>query len=85
MNDNIFTQVIALVLSDAQDRKSSAGYSGSMGDGGAGVLEAQVQFFQYGWNKTFPPEWGKYKRQAIKEADPEYAEYLRLHQKFGDK
>ena len=73
-----------LVLADAPDARESTGYSGSWGDGGAGILEAQVQFYRYGRSGILPAEWTKYARQAEVAADPEYAEYLRLHSKFKD-
>jgi hypothetical protein len=85
MSDVMFGKVIAMVLRDAENRRTDAGYGGRWDDGGASRLQDQVSFFQYGLARTLPPEWEEYRKQADNEADPEYKEYLRLHQKFGDK
>lgn len=77
-------KVMQLILADAHNARESAGYSGSWSDGGASVLEAQVQYYRYGMQGTIPPDWSKYARQAEVAEDPEYAEYLRLHAKFKD-
>jgi hypothetical protein len=74
--------IMSKVMAEAHNARESAGYSGSWGDGGAGVMEAQVQFYRYGRDGVVPPEWQKYAEQARKEADPEYSEYQRLKGKF---
>ncbi len=75
-------KIMQKVLAEAHSARENAGYSGSWGDGGASVLEAQVQFYRYGRDGVVPPEWQKYADQANKEADPEYAQYQRLKAKF---
>ncbi len=74
--------IMAKVLAEAHQARENAGYSGSWGDGGAGVMEAQVQFYRYGRDGVIPPEWQKYAEEVRKEADPEYAQYQRLKNKF---
>lgn len=74
--------IMQKVLTEAHNARENAGYSGSWGDGGAGILEAQVQFYRYGQQGIVPPEWQKHAEQARKEADPEYSEYQRLRGKF---
>jgi hypothetical protein len=49
-----------------------------MSDGGAGRLEEQIKFYNYGRQAIVPQEWDSYKQQL----DPEYAEYKRLKEKF---
>ena len=71
-------RIIALVLKDAEDCRTSAGYNGSFSDGGASELEAQVMFYRFGRDGSLPPEWIKY----LKHIDPEYPEYERLKKKF---
>ena len=78
----IMDKVFSMILKDAEDRATSAGYSGSWGDGGAEVLRNQVRFYQCGMNGTLPSEWEKYFDQVVRESDSEYAEYLRLKKKF---
>lgn len=78
----LIDKIIALILKDAEDRRTAAGYGGRFDDGGAGILQAQVQFYQYGARGILPPEWNEYRKQAETQADPEYAEYVRLKRKF---
>jgi NADH:ubiquinone oxidoreductase subunit len=82
MDKRKMESIIALILKDAQDKRSNASYGGRWDDGGAGSLETQVLFFQYGLAQTVPPEWNAYEEQYEKEIDPEYREYLRLQRKF---
>lgn len=74
-------ELIKLVLKDAHNRRESAGYSGRMDDGGARQTESEVKFYNYGRAGKVPPEWATFESQL----DPEYQEYERLKQKFGNK
>lgn len=78
----ILQRIFTLILEDAHNRREGAGYSGRMDDGGAGVLEAQVEYYQMGMEGRLPHAWESYFNQAVREADPEYAEYVRLKRKF---
>jgi len=82
MADPLIAKIKALVLKQAEDNRNSAGYGGSMTDGGASLLEAQVRFYDYGARGVIPPEWEQHAKEAKAQADPEYAEYLRLAAKF---
>lgn len=84
MSDEIFEKVVALVLAEAQEKRNSAGWSGSMSDGGAARLEEQVRFFRYGRDRVMPDEWRVFEQQVVRDSDPEYAEYQRLKAKFGN-
>jgi hypothetical protein len=77
-----FDKVINLILDDASERKRSAGYDGKWDDNGATKLEEQVKFFRYGLAHVMPSEWKDYSTKAKVESDPEYAEFLRLQEKF---
>ena len=46
-------------------------------------LGVAVKYFRLGLDRRIPDEWAKYEQQAMREADPEYAEFLRLRKKFG--
>jgi hypothetical protein len=77
------SKIIQLVLAEANSRRLDAGYGGRMDDGGASALETQVAYFNYGRTDTLPPEWIKFEKQAIAEADPDYKKYLELKKKFA--
>lgn len=76
-------QIMSIILNAAHSAREGAGFGGRWDDGGAGALETQVRFYRYGQQGIVPPEWREYAEQAKKEADPEYATYQRLQQKFG--
>lgn len=78
----MFDRIMGILRNEAHSAREGAGYSGRWDDGGAGRLEDQIRFFQYGLAGTLPPEWEKYKVQVLHEADPEYAQYQRLKSKF---
>ncbi len=46
-------------------------------------LGVAVKYFRLGLERRLPDDWAKYEKQARKEADPEYAEFVRLRKKFG--
>lgn len=73
--------IIKLVLAAAKKAREDAGYGGRHDDGGEGRMKDQVKFYNYGREGIIPPEW---KEHEIK-LDPEYAEYQRLQQKFGQR
>lgn len=73
-----------LIEEDAADKAYSAGMDGAREDYGAGALRDQVKFFRYGMNGVIPTEWTKYEVKAKDSMDPEYSEYQRLKEKFGD-
>lgn len=64
----------------ANNMEKNAGMAGRMDDGGAGIIREQVKYYKMGLNNEFPSEW----KQYVKQADPEYDEYLRLKNKFKD-
>jgi len=73
------------VLEAAEGKRTSAGMNGSWGDGGASVLEIQVQFYEYGQKGAMPPEWAKYAEQLDKSSNPRYKLYQELKQEFEGK
>ena len=78
--------LVAYILHYAQMRRCDAGYGGCSHDNGASRLEDQVEVFISAMiERKIPDMWNEYAKMLEKNADPEYLEYLRLQQKFGDK
>lgn len=77
-NQELLDKLMAMVLKDAEYKRTAAGYNGLISDNGASLLELQVRFFKMGMKGTVPSEWEVYKKAL----DPEYMEYLRLKKKF---
>jgi hypothetical protein len=84
MTDLINT-IKRLVLKEAENKRNDAGYGGRWDDGGAGAMEAQVRFYEYGQKGIIPPEWEKLAKQVKNEGDPEWQEYQRLRKHFEGK
>lgn len=83
MNNKPTTQqIIAWVREEAELRRRDAGMSGSLGDGGAGELERQLDVYASAFDGVIPNVWRGIVERRILEADPEYQEYLRLSAKF---
>lgn len=82
--DTTIRHIIELVLNEARSKEEAAGYSGASHDGGASVLQTQVQFYEYGRQGVIPPEWNKHAKMAKAQTDPEYQTFLRLKEKFKD-
>lgn len=55
-----------------------------MGDGGAANLSSQIEAFQAGILHAVPDiyDWLLVAKTMLNQGDPEYAEYLRMKQKF---
>lgn len=71
------------LLDLAYNKRISAGMSGSMGDGGASVIINEVAIYQAALKNSVPACWEiEYNKNFINQFDPEYAEYLRLKDKF---
>ena len=72
----------------AAKQREDAGYSGSYSDGGASVIEGKVQALRCGLKGEMLPEWEhiylKFIEVESNKEDPEYGEYLRLKEKFGN-
>lgn len=82
----------------AADRRTDAGYAGSMSDGGASKLEAELDTFIDGFTASIqmcaeysqlPPDIGvkpievpKRWQALFRDDDPEYQMYLKLKEKF---
>lgn len=76
---------LALARTKAKDKRAAAGFDGRSDDGGAGHLEALCSAYEAGLRGLTPVFLGEFLAQAKREADPEYAQYQRLHAKFGGK
>jgi len=89
MDERILKRAAGLYRKKAQDKRESAAYGGSYGDGGASLMESKLNAFLSGWNREIP-EWLdehveeariEIEREAYKK-DPEYAKFLELKEKF---
>jgi len=79
--ENRADRITALVEKRAKEVADNAAFGGCMHDGGASSLREQIEFFNCGRRRVIPSGWAQYEKQI----DPEYTEYLRLKQKFGDR
>lgn len=82
MIDKIHTEIAYAARQDAERKRNDAAGGGSMHDGGAGQLEAVVDAWVAGLEGKIPKQLQSYADQVKIESDPEYAEYLRLKDKF---
>jgi len=84
MKKDIVEKIMELILEDADKKEMNAGYGGSHSDGGASRLRDQVNFYKAGMNGIIPTVWDEYVKEYVKNTDPEYSEYVRLKEKFGE-
>lgn len=78
-------QALTLAHAKAAKMREAAAHDGHHNDGGAGHLIALCNAFDAGWQHAVPEFLSEFMTQAEREADPEYAQYQRLHAKFGGK
>jgi len=90
LTDQQISLILSMVRNWAANARETAGFNGRWDDGGAGAMEAQAKFYEYGMRRECPPDWGGFFDDANKilqkeefRKDPEYKEYLRLQSKFG--
>ena len=81
--DPFLRGALLLALDDAEKKRMDAGYAGSMGDNGADLLQSKVAAYIHGWNHCEPSWLTPYVTEVQHELDPDFAEYTRLHKKFG--
>lgn len=74
-----WSAIKSALVRKADEMEYNAGMSGSMSDGGANVLRANIAMFEAGMAHRIPAEWD---RIAAPLLDPEYADYQRLKAKF---
>ena len=74
---------LLLALEDAEQRRMNTAISGRTDDGGADVLQQKVAAYIHGWNHCEPSWLTPYVTEVKHELDPDFAEYSRLHKKFG--
>jgi hypothetical protein len=78
---------------DAAEAELNAGLGGHHHDGGARDMRNELNIYLMALNKEIPDQWKKHLKEFTfktdLEKDPEYkdeyAEFLRLQEKFGDK
>lgn len=78
-------QILEAVIDECATLADNAGHSGSYNDGGAGELWKQVNVWLTGLQGTgVPSTFDKAVEIYAKSVDPEYDNYLRLKEKFGE-
>jgi hypothetical protein len=76
---------LEFLLDRAEEIRANAGYGGERDDGGASKLIAEVDVFKAGQCGLIPARWYDLHQQYLRANDPEYADYVRLKQKFEGK
>lgn len=84
LTDKEANNLVARMKELAKKRASDAAESGSMGDGGAANITNQIIAFQAGILCEVPElyDWRLTAKTMLNQGDPDYAEYLRLKDKF---
>lgn len=81
---NVLRDIADFIKRKAQQLTDDADYYGSNNNPGV-PLKREVEAFQSGLDRIIPPSWEKLVKEYETENDPEYKEFLRLKQKFGNK
>ena len=84
MSEQHLETALRLAMQDANRRGVDASYSGEMGDRGASRMRELVMVYRHGMSRTVPAFLKPYLEEAVRIADPEYAEYQRLKKKFNE-
>ena len=85
---DVLNEVVDRVLTSAAKAALDAGYAGEHGDNGASATVKQLKCFIDGIQYAVSGHsdvYGTVIEQIERESNPEYQEYLRLKEKFGDK
>lgn len=83
--DQATRDLLEYILLEAQSRRISAAYGGAMHDNGASDLESQVEVYVAGLKRVSPSCWEPLVQAFNRDHDPDYAKYLELKKKFGDR
>jgi hypothetical protein len=84
LDRNLVRKLASVVRNEANSLEMNAGMSGLHHDGGAGRLLAMLGAWQDGLAQKVPEEFKVFVNQIEREEDPEYPDYLRLKEKFGE-
>lgn len=76
---------MARIETIAAQKKEDARLGGCWSDNGATEMLARMEIWWAGYQQRFPDFMKEAIEEAIKSDDPEYHEYIRLKEKFGDK
>lgn len=93
MKEEVIYKVINRLRFEPSRNRVNTGYSGGFGDGGAGLIEMETEFYLAGFEKRIPKSWEglyqvcehSYNEEVRIKSDPEYKEYVRLKEKFKDR
>lgn len=90
LNQELLIKVKETVISVAEGKRMTAGYSGEHHDGGAKALLKELEVFTCGINQKFPESWEEYVKASERELEieelrctQEYTDYLLLKEKYG--
>lgn len=81
LNDEFLVKFGTWYMALAKDVELDAGFNGAHNDGGAGRMRREWEIYLAGYYKKGFPFHNELQIFNI-ETDPEYAEYLRLKEKF---
>lgn len=84
MDNKTLDAAIAAYKAKAADARETAAHNGEWNDGGESRMLELLQAFNDGRNGTVPSFLRPFIKQAEREQDPEYAQYLRLKAKFKE-
>lgn len=82
----IISEIKKSVTESARKARDDAGFSGSWGDGGAAQMEEKLKWWLDGIQFAESGETSVYAsmvKRLEEEADPEFAEFKRLQEKFN--
>lgn len=82
ITEHELTLMLAFARKDADNKRTNAAYGGAMHDGGARRIEEIVNAFEAGMSGRIPSTLIEYYKEAVRQSDPEYKDYLRLKKKF---
>lgn len=81
---NQYSNFIQYVRRVAKNKQDDAAYGGSMHDNGGGSLMLQADAYEAGAAGVIPEAWLSMLKEYTKTIDPEYQEFIRLRNKFGN-
>ena len=82
LTDDEIDKIVQKVKVRAEGKRQNAGFAGEWGDGGASRDLDILAAWCAGLNRTVPRQFLGVLEDLRKDADPEYAEYLRLKSRF---
>jgi hypothetical protein len=76
-------ELLAYLQQTAKDMRSDTRTSAPQREINARVLENEIAAYRAGMTLTVPQSWERHYQHFNNSRDPEYADFIRLQQKFG--